>query len=529
MKYLDYLGDVCKLPLCLGYLNSYFQTGLKNLLDEAVIEFFKNETETDIAQHFFQVDEIPFDFVRRRMSVILESNQDEQRFLISKGAVDEMLACCTNIYIGKDNDPSNAIFPTTDIVPITPKILTSIKNLNERLNNEGLRVIAVAFKRMNECSAFTVADESKLTLVGVCVFYDPPKPSAKPALQELLKYNVEVKVLTGDSPVVCRKVCEEINLPIKSIVTNTELEGLDDAQLEEIAENGTIFAKLTPLQKANIVSALKRRNHIVGFLGDGINDAPAIRESDCGISVDEGTDIAKESADIILLEKSLMVLADGIVRGRITYGNTIKYIKMVISSNFGNVFSVLIASIWLPFLPMDPLQLILQNLLYDFSQTSIPWDKMDPEYLISPRRWSAKSIAKFMVFVGPCSSIFDITTFVFMFYYYQCNNPDDHYKVQLFHTAWFVEGLLTQTMIVHIIRTSKIPFIQSTASLSVCLTTFAVICSGIIIPFTPLNRVLGMVPLPGFYFVYFLGVIISYCSLTSFVKVLFVKFFKEWL
>src|SRR6185312_10120895 len=216
MKYLDYLGDVCKLPLCLGYLNSYFQTGLKNLLDEAVIKFFKNETETDIARHFFQVDEIPFDFVRRRMSVILESNQDEQRFLISKGAVDEMLACCANIYIGKDNDPSDAIFPTTDIVPITPKILTSIKNLNERLNNEGLRVIAVAFKHMNECSAFTVADESKLTLVGVCVFYDPPKPSAKPALQELLKYNVEVKVLTGDSPVVCRKVCEEINLPIKS-------------------------------------------------------------------------------------------------------------------------------------------------------------------------------------------------------------------------------------------------------------------------------------------------------------------------
>ncbi|CAB5395166.1 unnamed protein product [Rhizophagus irregularis] len=475
-------------------------------------------------------DEIPFDFVRRRMSVILESSKDDDcRFLISKGAVDEMLTCCTNIYVGKDNVSSNEIFPTSDIIPITTEILKNMKDLNESLNNDGLRVIAVAFKDMKKCSEFTVAHESELTLVGVCAFLDPPKPSTKPALQELFKYNVEVKVLTGDSPAVCRKVCEEINLPVKSIITTTELEGIDDAKLEEIAESGTIFAKLTPLQKANIVKALKRRNHIVGFLGDGINDAPAIRESDCGISVDEGTDIAKESADIILLEKSLMVLADGIIRGRITYGNTIKYIKMAISSNFGNVFSVLIASAWLPFLPMEALQLILQNLLYDLSQIAIPWDRMDPEFLTHPKRWSARSIVKFMIFTGPWNSIFDMTTFAFMFYYYKCQDPHDVYKVRLFQTGWFVEGLITQTLIVHMIRTPKFPFLQSTASLPVCLSTLAVMSAAIIIPFTPLNKYLGMVPLPGLYYSYLLGVLVTYWFLTSFIKWVYIKLFKEWL
>ncbi|GBB87360.1 hypothetical protein RclHR1_01380022 [Rhizophagus clarus] len=531
IDHLDYLGNICQLPLHLAYLNSYFQTGLKNLLDVAVIEFFHKENVDGayLSQKFFKVDEIPFDFVRRRMSVILESNNDDSRFLISKGAVDEMLTCCTNVYVGNGNVSSVETFPTSDIIPITPEILKNIKDLNEKLNIDGLRVIAVAFKDMKKCSEFNISHESELTLVGVCAFLDPPKPSTKPALQELFKYNVEVKVLTGDSPAVCRKVCEEINLPVKSIVTTTELEGLSDAELEEIAEKGTIFAKLTPLQKADIVNALKRRNHIVGFLGDGINDAPAIRESDCGISVDEGTDIAKESADIILLEKSLMVLADGIIRGRITYGNTIKYIKMAISSNFGNVFSVLIASAWLPFLPMQSLQIILQNLLYDISQIAIPWDKMDPEFLIHPKRWSPKGIVKFMVFTGPWNSIFDMTTFAFMFYYYKCQDPKDAYKVSLFQTGWFVEGLITQTLIVHMIRTPKFPFVQSTASLSVCMATFTIICTGIIIPYTPLNHFLGMVPLPGLYFTYLLAVLVSYWFLTSFIKWIYIKIFKEWL
>ncbi|CAG8676656.1 2932_t:CDS:2, partial [Scutellospora calospora] len=282
IKHLNYLGEPCQLPLFLGYLNSYFQTGLKNLMDVAVIEYYENpdsngSSHFNISQGFLKVDEIPFDFVRRRMSVILESNQDDHRFLISKGALDEMLSCCSHIYIGK-SDFSDGIFPTTDIIPLTPDILDSVKNLNEKLNNDGLRVIGVAFKRMKEHVEFTVAHESELILVGVCGFLDPPKQSAKPAIKELHKYNVEIKVLTGDSPVICRKVCEEIELPIKSIVTTTDLEGLDDTQLEEIAEKATIFAKLTPLQKANIVNALKRRNNIVGFLGDGINDAPAIRE-----------------------------------------------------------------------------------------------------------------------------------------------------------------------------------------------------------------------------------------------------------
>ncbi|RGB35613.1 cation transport ATPase [Rhizophagus diaphanus] len=527
INHFDHLGNVSKLPLYLGYLNSYFQTGLKNLLDVAVIEYFNSENVVGayISQNFFKVDEIPFDFVRRRMSVILESSKDDDiRFLISKGAVDEMLTCCTNIYVGKDNVSSDEIFPTSDIIPITTEILKNMKDLNERLNNDGLRVLAVAFKDMKKCSEFTVAHESELTLVGVCAFLDSPKPSTKPALQELFKYNVEVKVLTGDSPAVCRKVCEEINLPVKSIIITTELEGIDDAKLEEIAESGTIFAKLTPLQKANIVKALKRRNHIVGFLGDGINDAPAIHESDCGISVDEGTDIAKESADIILLERSLMVLADGIIRGRITYGNTIKYIKLAISSNFGNVFSVLIASAWLPFLPMEALQLILQNLLYDLSQIAISWDRMDPEFLTHPKRWSARSIDKFIIFTGPWNSIFDMTTFAFMFY---CSAI-----VLGLKTGWFVEGLITQTLIVHMIQTPKFPFLQSTASLPVCFFTLAVMSAAIIIPFTPLNKYLGMVPLLGLYYSYYsylLGVLVTYWFLTSFIKWVYIKLFKEWL
>ncbi|CAG8795949.1 27833_t:CDS:2, partial [Racocetra persica] len=416
------------------------------------------------------------------------SNQDDHRFLISKGALDEMLSCCSHVYIGKGNDFSDGIFPNTDVIPLNPDILESIRNLNTDLNNDGLRVIAVAFKRMKERVEFSIAHESDLILVGLCFFLYPPKQSAKPAIEELMKYNVEVKVLTGDSPVVCRKVCEEINLPIKSIVTTTDLEGLDDTQLEDIAEKATIFAKLTPLQKANIVNALKRRNHIVGFLGDGINDAPAIRESDVGISVDEGTDIAKESADIILLEKSLMVLSYGVIRGRLTYGNTIKYIKMAISSNFGNVFSLMVASFWLPFLPMAPIHVIVQNLLYDFSQSTIPWDRMDPDFLVHPKRWATKGIFRFMVFIGPVK------------------------------TGWFVEGLLTQTLIVHVIRTPKIPFIQSTASLPVLLSIPVIMLIGIAIPFSPLNVFVSMTPLPGFYFLYLLSVLVGYLTLTSFVK-----------
>ncbi|RIB11916.1 magnesium-translocating P-type ATPase [Gigaspora rosea] len=535
IKHLNYHGDTCQLPLYLGYLNSYFQTGLKNLMDVAVIEFYENPDSkiiagyTNISQGFTKVDEIPFDFVRRRMSVILESNQEDHRFLISKGALDEMLSCCSHIYIGNRNDFTDGIFPTTDIVPLTQEIRDSVKDLNNALNDDGLRVIGVAFKRMKERVEFSVAHERDLILVGVCGFLDPPKASAKPAIEELMRYNVEVKVLTGDSPVVCRKVCEEINLPIKSIVTTTDIEGLDDTELEEIAEKATIFAKLTPLQKANIVNALKRRNHIVGFLGDGINDAPAIRESDCGISVDEGTDIAKESADIILLEKSLTVLAYGVMRGRLTYGNTIKYIKMAISSNFGNVFSVLAASIWLPFLPMAPIHLILQNLLYDFSQIAIPWDRMDPEFLVHPKRWSTKGIFRFMAFIGPLSSIFDLTTFTFMWFYFQCNTDEDENKVKLFQTAWFVEGLITQTLIVHVIRTRKIPFIQSTASKPVLLSTLIIMAIGIAIPFTPLNEYLGMTQLPGIYFLYLFGVLVSYPVLVSVVKVVYIKIFKDWM
>ncbi|CAG8462686.1 5290_t:CDS:2 [Acaulospora morrowiae] len=509
IKHVNHLGTPCPFPLRLSYLNSYFQTGLKNLMDVAVIEYFESDeshVNDEVTKGFLKVDEIPFDFVRRRMSVILETDWDpDYRFLISKGAVDEMLDCCENIFLGKDSDVDSSIdcpdgfFPTSNIVQLTPEILKSIKDLNENLNNDGLRVIAVAYKRMKErVEPFTVAHETGLTLVGFCAFLDPPKPSAKPALQELFKYNISVKVLTGDSPTVCRKVCQEIDLPVKAVVTTTDLNDINDTQMEEIAENATIFAKLTPLQKAQIVRALKRRGHIVGFLGDGINDAPAIRESDCGISVDEGTDIAKESADIILLEKNLMVLADGVIGGRITFGNTIKYIKMAISSNFGNVFSILISSAWLSFLPMLPIQVIAQNFLYDISQIAIPWDKLDPEFLLEPKRWNPKSIARFMICIGPWSSIFDISTFLFMWYYYNCKEETPYHQ-SLFPSPIVLFGTITVMII------------------------------GIAVPFTPVRHLLDMVNLPGLYFAYLVSALLGYWIFTSIAKKIYIYLFKEWL
>ncbi|KAK9759965.1 hypothetical protein K7432_016472 [Basidiobolus ranarum] len=365
-----------------------------------------------------------------------------------------------------------------------------------------------------------------MIFAGYIAFLDPPKQSTTQAIRELREYGVTVKVLTGDAAAVCKKVCNEIQLPINAIVTTTDLENLSEEQFSAIVEKGTIFAKLTPMQKAQVIRALKAKGHIVGFLGDGINDAPALRESDCGISVDTGTDIAKESADIILLEKDLMVLVDGVIRGRITYGNTIKYIKMAVSSNFGNVFSMLVASIWLPFLPMLPIQVLVQNLLYDISQIAIPWDNMDDDFLHIPQAWSAKGIFKFMIFIGPISSIFDITTFVYMWFYFGADTTEQQ---SLFQTGWFVVGLLTQTLIVHMIRTPLIPFFQSRASLPLLLSTIVVMVIGFVIPFTPLRDPLSMVTLPGMYYPYLFSALLAYCLLTQMVKTIYVRYFKTWL
>jgi len=398
--------------------------------------------------------------------------------------------------------------------------------LNNEQNRDGLRVVAVAYRDLESWKESDHGHyENDLIFLGFISFLDPPKETTAPAIAQLIELGVTVKVLTGDSPIVCKKICDEVNLPVSAIFTTADLQNVTDDELADIAELGTIFAKLTPVEKSRLVKVLKRK-HIVGFLGDGINDAAALRSADVGISVDSAVDVAKESADIILLEKSLLVLVQGVRQGRVTYGNSIKYIKMAVSSNFGNVFSVLVASAWLPFLPMQAQQLLVQNLLYDFSQIAIPWDHMDEDWLRKPSNWSVSNIIKFMICMGPISSIFDMTTFSFMWFYYDCRTPD---MASLFQSAWFVEGLLTQTSIVHMIRSHRLPFIQTRASWQVVLGTGLVMAAGIIIPFTPLGTLLQMRGLPGLYFVYLIGAILTYAVLTQLAKFVYIKIFKSWM
>ncbi|ORX99356.1 magnesium-translocating P-type ATPase [Basidiobolus meristosporus CBS 931.73] len=530
VRHLNSSGESCILPLELAFLNSYFQTGLKNLLDFAVIEFYNNNPSLELGE-YFKVDEIPFDFVRRKMSVVIRDRSNMDHLLITKGAVDEMLASCSKVFVGSLPSPRptpRGISPPTDgTIDLTDDCRKRLQSLNNELNKDGLRVIAVAYRALDrDYKNITAAQETQMVFAGYIAFLDPPKPSTSLAINELREYGVTIKVLTGDAAAVCRKVCQEIKLPVNSVVTTSDLENESDERFTEIVEEATIFAKLTPLQKAQVIRALKSKGHVVGFLGDGINDAPALRESDCGISVDTGTDIAKESADIILLEKDLMVLVDGVIRGRITYGNTIKYIKMAVSSNFGNVFSMLVASIWLPFLPMLPIQILVQNLLYDVSQIAIPWDRMDQDFLMKPRSWSAKGVLMFMLFIGPISSIFDITTYIYMWFYFGATATDDQ---SLFQTGCFVIGLLTQTLIVHMIRTPLIPFIQSRASLPLLLSTVAIMAIGFLIPFTPLKESLEMVTLPGMYYPYLFATLLAYCLLTQLIKSVYIWFFRTWL
>lgn len=515
MKHLDLTGKNSEKTLEMAFLNSHFQTGLKNLLDCSVINYYnEHNAESKLADLHTKVDEVPFDFVRKRISVVLRNNVTGEHILVSKGAMEETISICTRV-------ESNGV-----ICDFAVDIKQQAQLLGEELNRDGLRTVAVAYKTLTEVpQELTVEKEHGEIFVGFIAFLDPPKESTAPAIAELISKGITIKVLTGDTPVVCKKVCDEVKLPVTGIVTTAEIKDLDEDQLAKVAEEATIFAKLTPLEKAKLVKVLKRK-HVVGFLGDGINDAAALREADVGVSVDDAVDVAKESADIILLEKSLLVLAKGVILGRVTYGNTIKYMKMAISSNFGNVFSVLVASIWLPFLPMLPIHLVVQNLLYDFSQIAIPWDRMDPDYLVAPCKWSIRSIITYMFFLGPLSSVFDITTFIFMYYYFGWNKPDLQVH---FQTGWFVEGLLTQTLIIHMIRTAKIPIIQSTASWPVIVGTAIVMALGVAIPFSPIKDFVKMVPLPGMYFPYLLGALIGYCLLSQIVKLLYIKLFKVWL
>jgi Mg2+-importing ATPase len=514
MKHVDFRGQNSARVLEHAYLNSVFQTGLKNLLDVAVVEQAAEQGLRDLQKSFKKIDEIPFDFTRRRMSVVLQQ-AGAINVLYCKGAVEEMLHICSQV-----DEQGN-------IEPLTPQLRERLKELRDELNEDGMRVVAVGYKAIDSGSdPFGVADETNLIFSGFLTFLDPPKEHASEALRRLRQQGVSVKILTGDNAVVARKICHDVGLEAREVATGVEIEHLSEEALGDLAERTTVFAKLSPIQKSRIVKALKARHHTVGFMGDGINDALALREADVGISVDSAVDIAKEAADIILLEKSLLVLERGVLEGRRTFGNIIKYIKMTASSNFGNVLSVLIASAVLPFLPMLAIQFLVQNLFYDLSQTAIPWDRMDEEFVKRPRQWEARSIATFMLCIGPISSLFDIVTFVVLWYVFGANTPA---RQGLFQSGWFVEGLLTQVLIVHTIRTEKIPFIQSTATLPVLLLTVLVMVCGIWLPFSPLAPALKLEPLPLEYFPWLAVILLAYCVLTQLLKRAYIQRFGKWL
>ncbi|MGA8919276.1 MAG: magnesium-translocating P-type ATPase [Pseudolabrys sp.] len=518
-RHLDIHGQDDLRVLEYAWLNSYNQTGLKNLLDVAVLEFALQHDLVDKLKHYRKIDEIPFDFVRRRMSVVVR-NGDNQNLLVCKGAIEEMLPLCVSAH-------DQGAEATGGVASFTPDMHKEVRRITRKLNQDGLRALAVAYKWLPpEDRTYTVDDEKDLVLSGYIAFLDPPKETARQAIAALREHGVSVKIITGDNEVVTRKICKEVGVPIEHAILGKDLEKLSDVQLEEAAERTTIFAKMSPVQKSRVIRALQRKNHTVGYLGDGINDAAALKDADVGISVDTAVDIAKESADIILLEKSLLVLEEAVVEGRRTFANIIKYIKMTASSNFGNVFSVLIASIFLPFLPMLPIQLLVQNLLYDVSQVSIPWDDVDEDYLKQPRKWDASGVARFMVFIGPISSIFDVVTFLVMWNVFQANTVE---KQSLFQSGWFVVGLLTQTLIVHMIRTRHIPFFQSRAAMPVILLTASIMAFGIYLPFSPLGAHLNMVPLPLPYFGWLIGILLSYCLLTQLVKTIYIRRFGQWL
>ncbi|WP_027475972.1 magnesium-translocating P-type ATPase [Curvibacter gracilis] len=506
-RHTDVFGQASDEVLKFAYLNSHYQTGLKNLLDRAVLEHVEMATELRLAQDYRKVDEIPFDFVRRRMSVVV-AEQDHHHELICKGALEEMLAICTRVRTQGPEGESEQ--------PLDGEVLARVHEVAAQLNREGLRVVAVAMKELPlDQTVFGVADESALTLIGYVAFLDPPKESTAPALQALADSGVAVKVLTGDNELVTARVCAQVGLPAQTVVRGPELDALDDTALAACVEQHQLFAKLTPLHKERIVRALRRNGHVVGFMGDGINDAPALRAADIGISVDSAVDIAKEAADIILLEKSLMVLQEGVLEGRRTFCNLLKYLRMTASSNFGNVFSVLVASAFLPFLPMLPLQLLVQNLLYDFSQTAIPFDRVDDELVQKPLRWNPEGIGRFMVYFGPLSSVFDIATFALMWWVFGANSEA---RQTLFQSGWFVVGLLTQTLIVHLLRSPRLPFVQSRPAPLLLGMTAGVAALGVFLVQGPWAGYFRLQALPPAYFGWLLLILLGYGLLTTAVK-----------
>lgn len=507
-KHVDIFGEESEHVLQYAYLNSYYQSGLKNLLDVAVLKHADVHEALSVPEHFTKVDEIPFDFQRRRMSVVVEKDH-AAHVLICKGAVEEIFSVCTRAE------------RRGETVALEPGHFEDLQGVIRELNEDGFRVIAVAHKEVPVRSEpFEVADESDLVLTGYIAFLDPPKESAAKAIRVLGRHGVQVKVLTGDNEIVTRKICRDVGLEIGQVVLGSEVEAMNDDALAGVAERSTVFAKLSPGQKAKIIRALHRRGHVVGFLGDGINDGPALKAADVGISVDTAVDIAKESADIILLEKNLLVLQEGVIEGRKVFGNIVKYIKMGASSNFGNMFSVIGASAFLPFLPMAPVQILLNNLLYDFSQTSVATDNIDPEYLEQPRKWDIGNIGRFMLFIGPISSVFDYLTYFIMLYLFDA--WDD---ASLFQTGWFVESLLSQTLVVHVIRTGRIPFFQSHASLPLTVTTVSICVVGMWLPFSNFAPALGFTALPHGYWLALAPMLLAYLTLTQLMKTWLIKRF----
>ncbi|MES2098259.1 MAG: magnesium-translocating P-type ATPase [Pseudomonadota bacterium] len=509
---IDAFGDPSNEVLNFAFLNSHYQTGLKNLLDRAVLAHVEMPAELKLTQDYRKIDEIPFDFERRRMSVVV-SERDEHHELICKGAVEEVLAACSRVRSGAGPD-------ATDL-PLDAAMRARVQAVTRGLNQDGLRVVAVAMKEIPPAqTTYSVADEIDLTLIGYVAFLDPPKESAAPALRALASHGVAVKVLSGDNELVTSCVCGHVGLSTDNVLLGAQIQAMSDAELAIAVEQHQLFAKLAPMHKERIVRALRANGHVVGFLGDGINDAPALRAADIGISVDSAVDIAKEAADIILLEKSLMVLDDGVVEGRSTFCNMLKYIRMTASSNFGNVFSVLVASAFLPFLPMLPLQLLTQNLLYDIAQTGIPFDNVDPELVNQPLKWNPAGIGRFMVFFGPISSLFDLATFALMWWVFKANTIDNQ---ALFQSGWFVVGLLTQTLVVHMIRTPKLPLIESRAAVGLTVTTLAIVAVGIFLPMGPLAEYFKMQALPAAYFACLAAIVLAYCALITVMKTFFIR------
>ena len=513
-RHVDVFGHPSDEVLNLAFLNSHYQTGLNNLLDRAVLDHVELKAELKLEQDYRKIDEVPFDFVRRRMSVVV-SEADHHHELICKGALEEVLAVCTRVRSEDDGG--------SKVLPLDAPLLERVQQITRELGRDGLRVVAVAMKELPpDQVTYSVADEADLTLVGYIAFLDPPKDSAAPALKALAGHGIQVKVLTGDNELVTTRVCSQVGLAADKVLLGSQVENMSDEALAQAVEKFRIFAKLTPLHKERIVRALRSGGHVVGFMGDGINDAPALRAADIGISVDSAVDIAKEAADIILLEKSLLALDDGVVEGRATFCNMLKYIRMTASSNFGNVFSVLVASAFLPFLPMLPLHLLVQNLLYDIAQTGIPFDHVDEELVRAPLTWNPADIGRFMIFFGPISSVFDITTFAVMWWVFAANTLAAQ---TLFQSGWFVVGLLTQTLIVHMIRTPKLPFIESRAAAPLMIMTVAIMVVGIWLPMGPLADHFKLQPLPPAYFLWLAGILLGYGALTTVMKHFYIRCF----